>query len=489
MMNGKAALRTALIKISFHRSKGLFKKCVGKKRGADGRLRARIFWLGPIQQVAIERAKIYLNVWQEVVESGEEGWTPEFEAQADKLIKGTERWAKLVAEAASSRIGQTIDTADQLRRMVAPTIRPVTDEPEVAKVLPDAPPAPPVVKPSDKAPAVVTLYAAIDAYDAAMQSKALSRDYRKRITETMGDLKHWRKDEPLAGIDRVWLEQLTDFIKARPKGRRKSKATGRYEPLKPFTVKTLLQHWRQFFDWLDRASDSDRFGGWEAPKRMNELFAVDLNKIRTKQERDQAADGPSHLTVDEIKKLVHAGNERQRMLMLLALFAGMGQSELSCTRREEFDLDAGTFCHRRGKTGQRGQWYLPPELVAMLREYFNKVKPIAGGLAFSTREGQPLVTAASDSVRQWFDDVRAAAGITRAGVSFYAFRRYLGDRAKRFGGTDLRDAALAHAPKSVGDRHYSNHRDFGKVEELGRQLSAELKAAEIFALRGNGHGA
>jgi hypothetical protein len=29
--------------------------------------------------------------------------------------------------------------------------------------------------------------------------------------------------------------------------------------------------------------------------------------------------------------------------------------------------------------------------------------------------------------------------------------------------------ALAHAGHSVGDRHYSNFRDFAKVEEIGRE--------------------
>jgi len=126
------------------------------------------------------------------------------------------------------------------------------------------------------------------------------------------------------------------------------------------------------------------------------------------------------LSLTEIKKLIHAGSDRERMLMLMALFAGMGQTELRWARHDEFDLDAGRFTHRRNKTRQKGSWYLPPELVTLLRAYFKKVKPLADGSAFSTREGHPLVTEASDSVRQWFEDVRKAAEIDRAGVTFYA---------------------------------------------------------------------
>jgi hypothetical protein len=81
-----------------------------------------------------------------------------------------------------------------------------------------------------------------------------------------------------------------------------------------------------------------------------------------------------------------------------------------------------------------------------------------------------------------FDDVRRAAGVDREGVSFYACRRFLGDRAKRSGGTDLRDAALAHAARTVGDRHYSNFRDFAKVEQLAREVYAEMRAAGVFPM-------
>jgi integrase len=215
------------------------------------------------------------------------------------------------------------------------------------------------------------------------------------------------------------------------------------------------------------------------PRRGAELFQVDLNQIRTKVERDRAADGPEQLSVVEIKKLVHAGNEGQRILMLLALFTGMGQTELAVTRREEFELDAALFKHRRNKTSKSRQWWLPYELVTLLRDYFKKVQP-TDGLAFRTRERRPLVTQDSDSVRQWFDGVRKTAGITRAGVTFYAFRRFLGDRAKRKGGSELRDAALAHAGHTVGDKHYSNFRDFAQVEELGRELYRDLRNVGVF---------
>ena len=321
------------------------------------------------------------------------------------------------------------------------------------------------------------LYQSLDAYVAAIKGKAISPAYARRIAETVGDLKVFREDCPLSKVDRLWLERLTDEFKGRPLRRTKNRSTGKREPIRPATVKTYLQHWRQMFDWIDQAADSDRFGEWEAPRRWQDLFACDMKKLMTKTERDKAADGPDQLTIEEIKALLIAADNRQRMLILLALFAGLGQTELSVTRRDEFDLEGSRFTHRRNKTGQRGEYWLPPELVQLLRNHFHEVKAVEGNLAFYTREGLPLVTRNSDSVRQFFEDLRKKAGVTRPHMTFYAFRRFLGDRAKRRGGTELRDAALAHAGNTVGDRHYSNFRAFGKVEELAREIRDELLGA------------
>ena len=46
--------------------------------------------------------------------------------------------------------------------------------------------------------------------------------------------------------------------------------------------------------------------------------------------------------------------------MLMGLFAGMGQTELRWCRRDEFDLNAAKFTHRRNKTGQEASIGLRP---------------------------------------------------------------------------------------------------------------------------------
>jgi hypothetical protein len=170
MSNRQTATRATVVKITWDASKGLFKKCVGKKRGTDGKLRARIFWLGAVQHAALERAKIYADVWAELLDHELEGWTPEFEQAAEKRIRGAESWARLVAQAAASRLNDTIGIADDLRRMVNAAIPPVTDDPTVRPIMSIAPRLPAIETNGDTPAAVTTLHAALDEYVAAMKA-------------------------------------------------------------------------------------------------------------------------------------------------------------------------------------------------------------------------------------------------------------------------------------------------------------------------------
>jgi hypothetical protein len=452
--------RHAKGELSKHPKKG-YRICVGTRIGADGKVRPAVFWLGKEFAKAKFRADHYRMTWEDPRRS-EPNWT------AESIRKTTEE--------INFRLN-LLDRVYENHRIDGLLLAPMRDVafPATAPVRQPTP--------TTREQPTIMLHAALEAYVSAVQAKALSSTYKRRLAETVAGLKHYRADVPLAKIDRVWLEQLTDFIKARPLSRNKNKKSGEREQIKPGTVKTLLQHWRQAFDWLDRASDSDRFGHWEAPKRMNDLFEVDMNKLRTKVERDRAADGPDQLTIKEIVALYQAigpDNDLHKIVLLMGIFTAQGQSELACTRRDEFDLNAATFTHRRNKTGQRGVYWLPDELVKLLRAYFKAVKPNDDNLAFFTRERSALVTEKSDSVRQMFDDLRTRAEIERDGVTFYACRRFLADRAARKGGDSLRDTALAHSAKTVGGKHYSNFRDFAALRGVSEALHAELTAAGMF---------
>jgi integrase len=360
----------------------------------------------------------------------------------------------------------------------------------------------------------VTLGYALDRYVAAVQRKPLSPAYKRRIGESIEAFQHYvadreageilrhdptalrvyladpfaseryRRDVPLNEIDRLWLEAVCDHIHSRPLSRKVDRATGKRKPIDPYTVKTVLQHAWQAFDWIDSASDADTFGGWELPKKAERLFIVGVAKLMTKPERDRHSDGPDQIAFPELVALYHAidpANTLHKIILLMGIFTAQGQSELSHAMRCEFDLKRARFVHRRNKTGQQGEYWLPPELVQLLKGYFAWVPTDRDDTAFFTAGGNRLVSETSDAVRQAFDDWRIRAKINRTGIGFYACRRLLGDLAKRAGGKELRAAALAHAGSDVGDRHYSNHRDFGRLQRVARKLYQNLRAAGMFA--------
>lgn len=75
------------VKITFDQSKGLFKKCIGRKRGADGKLRPRIFWLGERQDAAVQKAIVLRDVWQELERTRPEPvWDDTAERYAEKAL-------------------------------------------------------------------------------------------------------------------------------------------------------------------------------------------------------------------------------------------------------------------------------------------------------------------------------------------------------------------------------------------------------------------
>ena len=435
----------------------------------DGVRRPKVFWLGKdLARATVEAQKIR---WSAPIAAVAGGWTKEYEQQ----VRGIDTIAL---------VRQRFQEAEQLRQTLTPHLAP-----GVVVQLPPPPPAsPPPSSSPPHAPAAPPgtpmLHAALDAFVEATQLRALSWSHKKTIGDSIAAIKQYQADCPLAGVDYAWLEALTSHIKARPASRRRCRRTGQYEPIRPYTVRRLLQHARMAVQWLHKQHGSTRFGGWRAPAEWRELFHVQLTRLMSKGERDKAADGPEQLTVEEIVRLFRAARAGRPplhpILFLMGLFTAQGQSELACTRRDEIDLGRATFTHRRNKTGQKGVYWLPPELVKMLRTYFGNRPGAADELAFRTREGEPLVTPRSDSVRQAWDDWRARAKVGSPGIGFYGLRRFFGDYATRKGGDAAGDAALAHTPKSVRTKHYSGFRDFDAVGRIGRELHAELKAAGLF---------
>lgn len=442
-----------------------FRYTVGRHSdGSYGR-----FWVGSPRSDAQQRAFAYRACWVATVNAGGTSWTPE---GLDRAREHGEERVRLLREFVLSMQQQATfleGAASEQRAGIAATLSEVAAPGDV-----DAPqPSPPARQASS---GEATLYQAIEAYIESLKEKRRSQSHKWRADQVVRrGLKALREDCPLSSIDYLWLDRLCDYYKGRPKslkGKRRNR-----KPIRPQTVKTTLQYLRQFLMWVDDTG----FGGWEGPRKLTKPFRVRLDELLTPAEVRQCG-SIRQFDVPTLVKLYRAGNDYQRSIMLTALFVAGTQQELAVLEKSEFDLDDGMLHHYRNKTRIEGWFWLPPELVVLLRAEFKKHrrKP----LAFYTAQGGPLVTyrdgkLVSDSVRQMWGDLREAAEVPEA-LSFKFLRKFVADWMTRRGGEEMGQIALSHSPQSVLAKNYTNARDFDAFNNLQVAMHAELKDAGMF---------
>jgi hypothetical protein len=443
--------RVAKTGLSKHDTKG-YRLSVGKK--PDGGYRT--FWLGHDRAVAEYHANMLRERFIFMRAQGREVWTPEDEDAVREFVD-------------FFKLGMT-----KLRQQHERDVLEVQQKGNLLDAVFGQPAAPASAQ-QTASPAAAgkqsTLYDAIKVYLAALDGKRMSESHRwraRQILETT--LKGIRKDCPLADIDYLWLDKLCDYFKARPKVDKTGK------PMRPQTVVTTLRYLRAFFNWIDDTG----FGGWQGPRKLLRPFRARTTDLMTPAEV-RASTTIEQFDITTLVKLYRAGSDRQKVWMLTALFTAGTQTELSVLEKSEFDLKAGALVHHRNKTLIEGRFWLPPELVKLLRSEFrgHRHKP----LAFYTEEGSPLVSfkdskKMSDAVRLSWDRLRDKAEVPDA-LSFKYLRKFAADYATRHGGETMGQIALSHARQSVLAKSYTA-RDFEQFNELQRKMHAEFVAAEMF---------
>ncbi len=420
---------------------------------ADGSI-AR-FWLGHNQTEAQHRADALLTTWARTITRNGHHWTPE-------MIKEARDFGEQKVQYLRNFVGGMRDTAALFDRYAA------EQRQRVALTMPEAA-APSTIASS----AVVTpsLYDGITAYLKMLDTKRVAPSHRSQSRFILDRMKAVRPDCPLAEVDHRWIDSLVDHFRSRPLG----KTTGK--PLRPETVVTTIRYIRTCFNWLDESG----FGGWVGPRKLNRLFRVRRSDLMTPAELREAGT-IKQFTVKDLVTLYKAGTAHQKAVMLTALFCGGTQIELASLTKAEFGLDAGILHHWRNKTKIEGRFWLPPELVTLLRTEFKKHPK--SPLAFYTEEGNPLVTfdgdnRTSDAVQQSWTRQRENAGLPEA-LPFKYLRKFTGDYATRHGGEALGQVALSHAPTSVLAKSYTSARDFDGFNQIQKQMYTELKAAGMF---------
>jgi integrase len=449
------------IGITHQAGKG-WKKCIGWYAHADGRRLPKIHWLGHDEEHARYLAFTLQKRWS-LLDAQGLGWTPEEIAGVKAFVAGgadffREPFRRIDAQQAAldaRRQELQTNTACAIPGASAPAAAAESPAPEASMKRP-------------------MLYAAIAAYVASIKGKRMSDKHKQRAQQVVEvNLKRVRKDCPLADVDFAWIDALCDHFKNRPANLKDGK------PLAPAGVKNILTYLRLFFQWLDDAS----WGGWEAPRKLLKPFKVRIDDMMTPVEL-RASGAIKQFDLDTLKALYKAATDRQRAVMLAALFTGATQQELAVLEKSEFDLEAGALHHFRNKTKVEGRYWLPPELVMLLKADWEKRAKDA--LAFRTADGNALVTfkdgkQTSDAVRQMWDDLREEAERPDA-LSFKYLRKYLADWTTRAGGEAMGQIALSHSRKTVLAKNYTSARDFEAFNELQRKMHAEFTAAGMFTV-------
>ena len=157
-------------------------------------------------------------------------------------------------------------------------------------------------------------------------------------------------------------------------------------------------------------------------------------------------------SLEETRSLMAAAREQVRLLILLTLNCGMTQVDISDSRHEEVDWDAGRLRRKRSKTSHHKkapevEYPLWAETLELLKQ-FRSSDP---DHVLVTKSGRPWVdrkTRNTDSVRTEFDKLDArlpfkhlrktAATILGGHPVFRAYAQYF----------------LGHAPDTVADVHY-----------------------------------
>lgn len=454
------------IGITFQRGRGLFKVCCGKHVGQDGKLRPTIHWLGRDPEHALYVAFTVRKRWQLVQRSGRDRWDTEDLAAIKAFVA---QGGQLFAEAAERIARQRRELDEQERALRAmtfavPNARSLATS-DGTSLKPPAPSPPP------PAP---TLYKAIEAYLDSLKQRPVSEGHRERAAQILNlNLKSARKDCPLEQVDFAWLDGLANYFKGRPKSLKRGK-----KRISAETAAIILRYLKTFFVWLDDAS----WGGWQGPRKLAKLFRCTPTDLMTPVELKEAGT-IKQFDVETLRKLYAAGNDFVRCCMLLGLFAGCTQQELSVLEKSEFDLDAATLHHFRHKTRVEGRFWLPPELVELLRKRFAKRK--RDKLAFRTPEGNALVTfkngrKAADAVRRSWDELREQPELADA-LSFKYLRKFLADWMTRNGGDEMGQIALSHSRKTVLAKNYTTARQFQKFSLLQQQMYRELGEAKVFS--------
>lgn len=450
------------IELTWQKGRGLWKKCVGKRVGTDGKPKPMIWWFTDHRATSEELAEMVLHAHREfIADAGLQHWTPEAIAQVQTAMKRMKDHFEVrvqIARCTLERFGT--DPASSSRVRVAEPLAPA-----------------PLTTANGE-----TVEEACTAYVQEMKERQAAgqisaghvRSQEKRLSFAF---KGFGVAKPIADLSEQDVASAVLRIASLPqKGRGNGHKRTQPKRISVTTAKNSLNTLRWFLVWAD---ETDR---WTAPRRLNKLF----RQVRFKEAAAEDEAEVPHFDLEQLAALWANADGRVRTWIALGLNCAFGSMELATLKRSEIRLGAHPHIARhRQKSNVYAKWALWPETVELLKAHAEKV----GELAFVSESGQPLVVEAldgrTDSINKPWARLAKRSGVNG---TFKLLRKTAAWMTKQAADLETSEMMLSHtegATTGAGkmNRHYAG-RDWHRLSEALRVVRDQLLAAGVLNVDG-----
>ncbi|HEY2841008.1 MAG TPA: tyrosine-type recombinase/integrase [Pirellulales bacterium] len=189
----------------------------------------------------------------------------------------------------------------------------------------------------------------------------------------------------------------------------------------------------------------------ERPIKFGPAFKKPSRKV---MRLSRAQKGERLFEVAQLRKLLADASPQVKAMILLAINAGLGNSDCGQLEFRHLDLKAGWLDYPRPKTGIKRRAPLWPEtvkaLTAAIKERPDPKNRIHEDLVFVTKYGQPWTKDGPDSpITKEVDKLLVAAKMKRPGLSFYAIRQTFATIAGECRDQPAVNFVMGHADESM----------------------------------------
>jgi|GEM_PF-5974298 len=198
---------------------------------------------------------------------------------------------------------------------------------------------------------------------------------------------------------------------------------------------------------------------------------------------------PIPFTKKEVRSILIAATDEQRLVYLLMLNCGMTQKDVSDLRPDEVDLANGTITRKRTKHRHRATERVPTVMYHLWKptlELLQRSGDFKDERVFSNQRGKPLVQdKRNDSLAAAFLEIREKLVLKKK--SLKTFRKTGTTILGQKGSTHRawRSVYLGNAPADITEKHYDGTDELPEVvtEYIRIELEIPGSAAELHSLK------